>query len=84
MAYSVYDSANAYLNKIKSALAISAKTSILHNEDNFRYELRGGKTLVRSADAGGAGTYNKPEVYTAGGGTGTLGIRADDRARSSE
>lgn len=72
MAYSVYDSANAYLNKIKSALAISAKTSILHNEDNFRYELRGGKTLVRSADAGGAGTYNKAKGFTQpyGGGTG--------------
>lgn len=72
MAYSVYDSANAYLNKIKSALAISAKTSILHNEDNFRYELRGGKTLVRSADAGGAGTYNKSKGFTQpyGGGTG--------------
>jgi hypothetical protein len=72
MAYSVYDSANAYLNKIKSALAINAKTLLLFNEDNFRYELRGGATMVRSADAGGAGTYNKNAGFAQnyGGGNG--------------
>ena len=64
MAYSVYDSAHAYLNKIKSALAINAKTNILFDEDNFRYELRGGATYVRSADAGGAGTYSKTKGFT--------------------
>lgn len=64
MAYTVYDAANAYLNKIKSALAVNAKTLILYNEDHFRYELRGGATFVRSADAGGAGTYSKTKGFT--------------------
>ena len=86
MAYSVYDSANAYLNKIKSALAINAKTLILFNEDNFRYELRGGATMVRSADAGGAGTYNKNSGFTQnyGGGNGLTWesyVPPNDRAK---
>lgn len=71
MPFTVYDAANAYTKEIKSGLAINAKTLILHNEDHFRYALRGGATYVRSADAGGAGTYNKAKGFTQKYGTGT-------------
>lgn len=70
MGYTIYDAANAYLNKIKSALAVNAKTTLLHNEDNFMYEKRGGATLVRSADAGYGGIYNKDNGFKSDYGTG--------------